>query len=130
LLGEPEPAHQPDTKEDLVVQLVTAIVKPFMLEDVKTALRSFGVEGITVSEVQGYGRQGGKTETFRGSEYAVDFVPKVRIEVVVKADQVDGVFAALADAARTGKIGDGKIWATEVTKIMRVRTSEVGDDAI
>jgi nitrogen regulatory protein P-II 1 len=130
LLGEPEPAHQPDIKEDLVVQLVTAIVKPFMLEDVKTALRSFGVEGITVSEVQGYGRQGGKTETFRGSEYAVDFVPKVRIEVVVKADQVDGVFAALADAARTGKIGDGKIWATEVTKIMRVRTSEVGDDAI
>jgi nitrogen regulatory protein P-II 1 len=130
LLGEPEPAHQPDTKEDLVVQLVTAIVKPFMLEDVKTALRSFGVEGVTVSEVQGYGRQGGKTETFRGSEYAVDFVPKVRIEVVVKADQVDGVFAALADAARTGKIGDGKIWATEVTKIMRVRTSEVGDDAI
>jgi len=113
-----------------VVQLVTAIVKPFMLEDVKTALRSFGVQGITVSEVQGYGRQGGKTETFRGSEYAVDFVPKVRIDVVVKADQVDGVFTVLADAARTGKIGDGKIWATEVTKIMRVRTSEVGDDAI
>ena len=113
-----------------MVQLVTAIVKPFMLEDVKTALRSFGVEGITVSEVQGYGRQGGKTETFRGSEYAVDFVPKVRIDVVVKADQVDGVFTVLADAARTGKIGDGKIWATEVTKIMRVRTSEVGDDAI
>ena len=113
-----------------MVQLVTAIVKPFMLEDVKTALRTYGVQGITVSEVQGYGRQGGKTETFRGSEYAVDFVPKVRIDVVVKADQVDGVFTVLADAARTGKIGDGKIWATEVTKIMRVRTSEVGDDAI
>ena len=113
-----------------MVQLVTAIVKPFMLEDVKTALRSFGVQGITVSEVQGYGRQGGKTETFRGSEYAVDFVPKVRIDVVVTADQVDGVFTVLADAARTGKIGDGKIWATEVTKVMRVRTSEVGDDAI
>ena len=113
-----------------MVQLVTAIVKPFMLEDVKTALRTFGVQGITVSEVQGYGRQGGKTETFRGSEYAVDFVPKVRIDVVVKADQVDGVFTVLADAARTGKIGDGKIWATEVTKIMRVRTSEVGDDAV
>ena len=113
-----------------MVQLVTAIVKPFMLEDVKTALRTFGVQGITVSEVQGYGRQGGKTETFRGSEYAVDFVPKVRIDVVVKADQVDGVFTVLADAARTGKIGDGKIWATEVTKVMRVRTSEVGDDAI
>ena len=113
-----------------MVQLVTAIVKPFMLEDVKTALRTFGVQGITVSEVQGYGRQGGKTETFRGSEYAVDFVPKVRIDVVVKADQVDGVFTVLADAARTGKIGDGKIWATEVTKIMRVRTSEVGEDAV
>jgi len=113
-----------------VVQLVTAIVKPFMLEDVKTALRTFGVQGITVSEVQGYGRQGGKTETFRGSEYAVDFVPKVRIDVVVTADQVDGVFTVLADAARTGKIGDGKIWATEVTKVMRVRTSEVGDDAL
>ena len=113
-----------------MVQLVTAIVKPFMLEDVKTALRDFGVQGITVGEVQGYGRQGGKTETFRGSEYAVDFVPKVRIDILVRADQVDGVFTVLADAARTGKIGDGKIWATEVTKVMRVRTSEVGDDAI
>ena len=113
-----------------MVQLVTAIVKPFMLEDVKTALRGFGVQGITVSEVQGYGRQGGKTETFRGSEYNVDFVPKVRIDVVVSADQVEGVFTVLADAARTGKIGDGKIWATEVTKIMRVRTSEVGEDAV
>lgn len=113
-----------------MVQLVTAIVKPFMLEEVKTALRGYGLQGITVSEAQGYGRQGGKTETFRGSEYAVDFVPKVRIDIVVKADQLDGVFTVLADAARTGKIGDGKIWATEVTKVMRVRTSEVGDDAI
>lgn len=113
-----------------MVQLVTAIVKPFVLDDVKRALQASGVEGLTVTEVQGYGRQGGKTETFRGSEYTVDFVPKVRIDVVVKADQVDGVFQVLADAARTGKIGDGKIWATEVTKIMRVRTSEVGDDAI
>jgi nitrogen regulatory protein P-II 1 len=113
-----------------VVQLITAIVKPFMLEDVKSALQTFGVQGITVSEVQGYGRQGGKTETFRGSEYAVDFVPKVRIDILVKADQVEGVFTVLADAARTGKIGDGKIWATEVTKIMRVRTSEVGEDAV
>ena len=113
-----------------MVQLVTAIVKPFMLEDVKTALRTFGVQGITVSEVQGYGRQGGKTETFRGSEYAVDFVPKVRIDVVVKADQVDGVFTVLADAARTGKIGDGKIWSTPVGQVMRVRTSEMGADAV
>jgi nitrogen regulatory protein P-II 1 len=113
-----------------VVQLVTAIVKPFMLEDVKAALQELGLSGITVSEVQGYGRQGGKTETFRGTEYAVDFVPKVRIDVVVTDDQVDRVFTVIADAARTGKIGDGKVWATEVTKIMRIRTSEVGDDAI
>ncbi len=113
-----------------MVQLVTAIVKPFMLEDVKAALQELGLSGITVSEVQGYGRQGGKTETFRGTEYAVDFVPKVRIDVVVTDDQVDRVFTVIADAARTGKIGDGKVWATEVTKIMRIRTSEVGDDAI
>ncbi len=113
-----------------MVQLVTAIVKPFMLEEVKTALRTYGVQGITVSEVQGYGRQGGKTETFRGSEYTVDFVPKVRIDVLVRDDQVDGVFTVLADAARTGKIGDGKIWATEATRVMRVRTAEIGEDAI
>ena len=113
-----------------MVQLVTAIVKPFMLEDVKAALQELGLSGITVSEVQGYGRQGGKTETFRGTEYAVDFVPKVRIDVVVTDDQVDRVFTVIADAARTGKIGDGKVWATEVTKIMRIRTSEVGEDAI
>lgn len=113
-----------------MVQLVTAIVKPFMLEEVKTALRGFGIHGITVTEAQGYGRQGGKTETFRGSEYTMDFVPKVRLDILVKDDQVDQVFTVLADAARTGKIGDGKIWATPVGKVMRVRTSEVGEDAI
>ena len=113
-----------------MVHLVTAIVKPFKLEDVKTALREFGVKGITVSEVQGYGRQGGKTETFRGSEYTVDFVPKVRIDVLVDTDQVDAVFELLGNAARTGKIGDGKIWATEVARVMRVRTSEMGSDAL
>lgn len=113
-----------------MVQLVTAIVKPFMLEDVKTALRTFGVQGITVSEVQGYGRQGGKTETFRGSEYAVDFVPKVRIDVVVKADQVDGVFTVLADAARTGKIGDGKIWVSDLDSTVRIRTGERDEQAV
>lgn len=113
-----------------MVQLVTAIVKPFMLDEVKTALKGAGVAGITVSEAQGYGRQGGKTETFRGSEYALDFVPKVRLDILVPSDQLDAVFTVLADAARTGKIGDGKIWATEVTKVMRVRTAEVGDEAI
>ncbi|HRW36370.1 MAG TPA: P-II family nitrogen regulator [Aquihabitans sp.] len=113
-----------------MVQLVTAIVKPFMLEDVKEALKGVGVQGITVSEAQGYGHQGGKTEIFRGSEYALDFVPKVRLDVLVPDDQLDTVFGVIADAARTGKIGDGKIWATPVTKVMRVRTGEVGADAI
>ena len=113
-----------------MVQLVTAIVKPFRLDDVKTALREFGVKGVTVSEVQGYGRQGGKSETFRGSEYTVDFVPKVRIDVLVDDAQVAAVFDLIGDAARTGKIGDGKIWSTPVGEVMRVRTSEKGTDAL
>ena len=113
-----------------MVQLVTAIVKPFMLDDVKTAVQSFGVGGITVTEVQGYGRQGGKTETFRGSEYTVDFVPKVRIEILVDDSQVDQVIEVIAGAARTGKIGDGKIWTTPVGQVMRVRTSELGVEAL
>ena len=113
-----------------MVQLVTAIVKPFKLEDVKTSLREFGVLGITVSEVQGYGRQGGKSETFRGSEYTVEFVPKVKIEILIDDAQVDKVFELIGDAARTGKIGDGKVWSTEVPKLMRVRTSEIGSDAL
>jgi len=113
-----------------MVQLVTAIVKPFKLDDVKTALREFGVLGLTVSEVQGYGRQGGKSETFRGSEYTIDFVPKVRVEVLVDDAQVGAVVELIGNAARTGKIGDGKVWATAVTDVMRVRTSEKGSDAI
>jgi nitrogen regulatory protein P-II 1 len=113
-----------------MVQLVTAIVKPFKLEDVKNALREAGVLGLTVSEVQGYGRQGGKSETFRGSEYTVDFVPKVRIDVLVNDDEVDKLLAAIGDAARTGKIGDGKIWVTEASRVMRVRTAEMGSDAL
>jgi nitrogen regulatory protein P-II 1 len=113
-----------------LVQLVTAIVKPFKLEDVKTALREQGVLGLTVSEVQGYGRQGGKSETFRGSEYTLDFVPKVRIDVMIEDGMLEKVFDVLGDAARTGKIGDGKIWATEVNRVMRVRTGELGDAAL
>ncbi|MCU1357142.1 MAG: transcriptional regulator [Acidimicrobiales bacterium] len=113
-----------------MVQLVTAIVKPFKLDDVKTALREFGVLGLTVSEVQGYGRQGGKSETFRGSEYTIDFVPKVRLDVLVDDAQVDGAIELIANAARTGKIGDGKIWSTPVGTLMRVRTSELGTDAL
>lgn len=113
-----------------MVQLVTAIVKPFKLEDVKTALREAGILGLTVSEVQGFGRQGGKSETFRGSEYTVEFVPKVRLEILVADSDVEKIFTVVGDAARTGKIGDGKIWCTEVPRLMRVRTGELGPDAI
>ena len=110
--------------------LVTAIIKPFKLEDVKEALRAAGVLGLTVSEIQGYGRQGGKTEAFRGSEYKVEFVPKVMIEVLVDSAAVDKVVDLIAESARTGKIGDGKIWAVPVDRVMRIRTGELGDDAI
>ena len=113
-----------------MVHLVTAIIKPFKLEEVKEALRGAGVLGITVSEVQGFGRQGGKSETFRGTEYKVEFVPKVKVEVLVDSTDVDKVVQVLTDSARTGKIGDGKIWATDVDKVVRVRTGEVGADAL
>jgi len=110
--------------------LVTAIIKPFKLEEVKEAMRSAGMLGLTVTEVQGYGRQKGKTETWRGAEYAIDFVPKVRVEVIVESSLVDKVIEILADTARTGKIGDGKIWAYELDRLVRVRTGERGDEAI
>src|SRR5882762_9080925 len=110
--------------------LVTAVIKSFKLEEVKEALRGAGVLGLTVSEVQGYGRQGGKTETFRGSEYKVEFVPKVKIEVLVEATEVDKVIDLIAISARTGKIGDGKIWAFELDRAMRIRTGELGNEAI
>jgi nitrogen regulatory protein P-II 1 len=110
--------------------VVTAIIKPFKLEDVKEALRGAGILGLTVSEVQGYGRQGGKTETFRGAEYTVEFVPKVRIEVLVETSQADKVIDVIANAARTGRIGDGKIWAYDLDRLMRIRTGELGDDAV
>ena len=110
--------------------LVTAIIKPFKLEEVKDALRGAGMLGLTASEVQGYGRQGGKTETFRGSEYSISFVPKVRIEVLVETSEVDKVMDVIASAAETGKIGDGKIWALDLDRLMRIRTRERGDDAV
>src|SRR3982074_890011 len=110
--------------------LVTPISKPFKLEEVKEALRGAGILGLTVSEVQGFGRQGGKSETFRGSEYKMEFVPKVKIEVLVEGSQVDKVVDLVASAARTGKIGDGKVWAVELDRLMRIRTGELGDDAI
>jgi len=112
------------------MKLVTGIIKPFTLEDVKSALEQLGVLGMTVSEVQGYGRQKGHTEVYRGAEYTVDFVPKVRVEVVVDDALADKTVEALADAARTGKIGDGKVWVTPVEAIVRVRTGERGPDAL
>jgi nitrogen regulatory protein P-II 1 len=113
-----------------MAHLVTAIIKPFKLEDVKEALRGAGIQGLTVSEVQGYGRQGGKSETWRGTEYKVEFVPKVRIEVLVDSAAVDKVIDLIAMAARTGKIGDGKIWAVDLDRVMRVRSGEMGDEAL
>jgi nitrogen regulatory protein P-II 1 len=110
--------------------LVTAIVKPFKLDEVKEALRGAGVIGLTVSEVQGYGRQGGKTESFRGSEYKIEFVPKVKVEVLVETGLVDKVIDLIAAAARTGKIGDGKIWSYDLDRVMRIRTGELGDEAV
>ncbi|ALE74511.1 MULTISPECIES: P-II family nitrogen regulator [unclassified Pseudonocardia] len=112
------------------MKLVTAIVKPFVLEDVKGALEQIGVLGLTISEVQGYGRQKGHTEVYRGAEYSVDFVPKVRVEVVVDDALLDKVVDAVVEAARTGKIGDGKVWVTSVETVVRVRTGERGTDAI
>ena len=113
-----------------MAHLVTAIIKPHKLEEVRDTLRNAGVLGLSVSEIQGYGRQGGKTETFRGSEYTVDFVPKVRLEILVESAKAPEVVDLLTEAARTGKIGDGKIWSVQVDDVVRVRTGEKGDDAI
>jgi nitrogen regulatory protein PII len=112
------------------MKLITAIVKPFTLDDVKTSLQDAGVLGMTVSEIQGYGRQKGHTEVYRGAEYSVDFVPKVRIEVVVDDSIVDKVVDSIVRSARTGKIGDGKVWVSPVETIVRVRTGERGTDAL
>jgi nitrogen regulatory protein P-II 1 len=113
-----------------MAHLVTAVIKPHKLEEVKDALRAAGVLGLSVSEIQGYGRQGGKTETFRGSEYSIDFVPKVRLEVIVESSKAASVVELICTTARTGKIGDGKIWTSPIEELTRVRTGEKGDDAI
>ena len=113
-----------------MAHLVTAIIKPFKLEEVKDTLRGAGLLGLTVSEVQGYGRQGGKSETFRGSEYNVEFVPKVKLEVLCESTEVDKVVELIATAAKTGKIGDGKIWSYDLDNVVRIRTGETGEDAI
>ncbi len=112
------------------MKLVTAIIKPFKLDDVKNALKSAGIEALTVSEVRGFGRQGGHTETYRGSEYKIDLVPKVKLEIVVADASLDNVVDAIAQGALTGKIGDGKIWVTSVDEVVRIRTGERGSDAI
>ena len=112
------------------MKLVTAIIKPFVLEDVKGALEDLGVLGLTVSEVSGYGRQKGHTEIYRGAEYSVDFVPKVRVEVAVDDAIVERVVDAVVESARTGKIGDGKVWITPLEGVVRVRTGERGSDAL
>jgi nitrogen regulatory protein PII len=112
------------------VKLVVAVVKPHKLDEVKESLREIGVQGLTTTEVEGFGRQRGHTEVYRGAEYQVDFVPKIKVEVVVEDDQVQGVVDAITKAGRTGKIGDGKIWVTGVEQVVRIRTGEMGPDAL
>ena len=112
------------------MKLITAVVKPFKLDDVKDALKAAGIAGMTVTEVRGFGRQGGHTETYRGAEYKIDFVPKVSIELVVDDANVDAAVDAVLNAASTGKIGDGKIWVTDVDRLIRIRTGEEGPDAV
>jgi nitrogen regulatory protein P-II 2 len=112
------------------MKLVTAVIKPFKLDDVREALSEIGVQGITVTEVKGFGRQKGHTELYRGAEYVVDFLPKVKIEVAVADEQAEQVIEAVTKAANTGKIGDGKIFVTSLEQIIRIRTGETGSDAI
>ena len=112
------------------MKLITAVVKPFKVDDVKDALKAIGVQGLTVSEARGFGRQGGHTETYRGAEYQIDFVPKVQLEVVADDTSVDRIVDAIQSAAATGKIGDGKIWVTSVDRLVRIRTGEEGSEAV
>ena len=112
------------------MKLVTAVTKPFKLDDVKAALRGAGVVGITVTEVRGFGRQGGHSETYRGSEYKIDFIPKVKLEVIIDDEDATRVVDALVASAATGEIGDGKVWVTEVGELVRIRTGERGADAV
>jgi nitrogen regulatory protein P-II 1 len=112
------------------MRLITAIIKPFKLDDVKSALEAFGVNGLTVSEASGYGRQKGHTEVYRGAEYTVDLVPKVRVEILVEDDMSADVIDVVVKSATTGRIGDGKVWSTPVDDVVRVRTGERGPDAL
>ena len=112
------------------MKLITAIIKPFKLDEVRDALTGIGIQGMTITEVKGYGRQKGHTEIYRGAEYAVNFLPKVRIEVAVDSDQVEKVIEAISSSAKTGQIGDGKIFVTPVEQAVRIRTGETGADAL
>ncbi|HQT25775.1 MAG TPA: P-II family nitrogen regulator [Burkholderiales bacterium] len=112
------------------MKIVTAIIKPFKLDEVREALSAIGVQGITVTEVKGFGRQKGHTELYRGAEYVVDFLPKVKVEAAIKAEMLDQVIEAIEKAARTGKIGDGKIFVSELSQVIRIRTGESGPDAL
>lgn len=112
------------------MKLVTAVIKPFKVDDVKAALESFGVHGLTISEVQGFGRQKGHTEVYRGAEYKVDFVPKIKIEVLVDDAAAEDLVSVIVSAAQTSKIGDGKVWVVPVDTVVRVRTGERGPDAL
>jgi nitrogen regulatory protein P-II 1 len=113
-----------------MVHLVTAVIKPHKLDAVKEALQGIGITGVTITEVKGFGRQGGHTETYRGAEYTIDFLPKLRVDVLCDTAEADKIIDTLADAARTGKIGDGKIWATAVDRVVRVRTGERDIEAL
>src|SRR3989338_4434675 len=117
-------------KEETQMKLVMAIIKPFKLDEVREALTAIGVQGLTVTEVKGYGRQKGQTEIYRGAEYAVNFLPKLKIEVVVATDQADGVVSALSGAAKTGQIGDGQIFVISVEQVLRIRTGETDAEAL
>ncbi len=112
------------------MKLVTAVIKPFRLDDVRDSLAQIGIKGMTVTEVKGFGRQKGHTELYRGAEYAVDFLPKIKLEIAITADLVYQAIEAISDAAKTGKIGDGKIFVYEIEQVMRIRTGETGTDAI
>jgi nitrogen regulatory protein P-II 1 len=112
------------------MRLITAVIKPFKLDDVKAALETFGVHGLTVTEASGYGRQRGHTEVYRGAEYKVDLVPKIRVEVLVEDEDAEDIIDVIVKAAQTGKIGDGKVWSVPVETVVRVRTGETGPDAL
>ena len=112
------------------MKMVTAIIKPFKLDEVREALSAIGVQGITVTEVKGFGRQKGHTELYRGAEYVVDFLPKIKVEVVVEDSQLEPALEAITNAARTGRIGDGKIFVSEITEVVRIRTGETGPSAV